>query len=61
MRACSDKAFTLSLCGNKGVISQKALGRFQSLHLSDLGTINGVLPLRFLFFLIRAEETDTRV
>ena len=48
MRACCVKAFTLSLCDNKGVISEKALGRFQSLHLGDLRTIDGVLSLRFL-------------
>ena len=44
------KAFTFSLCDNKGVIYEKALGRFLSLHLGDLRTIHGVLPLRFLFF-----------
>ena len=49
MRACRAEAFTLSLCDKNGVISEKSLGRLQSLHLGDLGTIHGVLLLRFLF------------
>ena len=60
MRACCVKVFTFSLCDNKVVISEKASGRFQSLHLGDLRTIDGVLSLRF-FFPMRVEETDTRV
>ena len=61
MCACCVKASTFSLRDNKDVISEKASGRFQSLHLGDLRTIDGVLSLRLLFFRMRVEGTDTRV